>query len=162
MKTKALLNKYRKIIAGLIQEDYDTIKFYIKKSDAWYEILDSDIQHIKTINWCQGQYKVTIEAKSYKHELASFELYEMPHCCAFLISCRSSVNEKFRNRRIGTVLNNLRQDIGRLLGYSTLLCTDIEQNKHQRQLLATNGWKDIYDVKNKRTGNRVYISVINL
>ena len=64
--------------------------------------------------------------------------------------------------RIGTILNQLRQDIGRLLGYSSIICTDIQQNTNQRKLLETNGWKDIHSVINKRTNNRVYLSVINI
>jgi len=45
---------------------------------------------------------------------------------------------------------------------ATLFVTDIEKNIHQRQLLATNNWKDIYSVINKRTENKVFISVIDL
>ena len=86
----------------------------------------------------------------------------MPHCCAFMVSCNVNVTEKYRGMRIGTILNQFRQDIGRVLNYSSILCTDIEQNTHQRKLLKTNGWKDIHDVVNKRTKNRVYISVINI
>lgn len=28
--------------------------------------------------------------------------------------------------------------------------------------IKTNGWKDIYSVVNKRTNNRVYLSVVNI
>ena len=55
-------------------------------------------------------------------------------------------------------MNTFRQDIARTLGYSSLMCTDIEQNVNQRKLLKTNGWKDIHSVINKRTKNHVYIS----
>jgi hypothetical protein len=80
----------------------------------------------------------------------------MPHCCAFMISCNVYVSASYRNKRIGTTLNSLRQDIGRVLGFTSILCTDIEKNIHQRQLLKTNGWKDIHSVINKRTNNQVY------
>lgn len=79
-----------------------------------------------------------------------------------MVSCNALVKEKYRGKRIGTILNQLRQDIGRLLGYSAIICTDIDKNTPQRKLLATNGWKDVYSVLNKRTKNLVHLAVINL
>jgi hypothetical protein len=96
------------------------------------------------------------------HVIATFKLYEMPHCCGIMVSCNAFVGEPFRHKGIGTLMNNLRQDIGRQLGYSVILCTDIETNTYQRQLLKTNGWKDIYSFLNRRTSNQVYIAVLGL
>ena len=168
MKTKALLDKYKKLISGLLKVKEEDIKFLVLQK--WThnigkaefkevgEILYEKKDDITYFDWCEGKYKVCYKDK----EISSFELYQMPHCCAILVSCKSLVNTEFRNKRIATTLNSMRQDIGRLLGYSLLLCTDIEKNNYQRQLLATNGWKDIYNVHNKRTENKVFISVINL
>lgn len=175
MKTGALLDKYRKIIAGLINCSPDDIKFFVKNSSGKLEEIEiieyfepekdkegnetgNKIRYTRWNDWSEGSYSVVAD----KQTIASFELYKLPHCCAILVSCKAWVSEKYRGKRVGTTLNNLRQEIGRVLGYSTLMCTDIEQNKHQRQLLATNGWKDIYSVKNKRTENKVFVSVINL
>lgn len=162
MKTKELLDKYQKIIGGLLKVQPQYIQFQVLKGSKWSEI--ASIQYEKEnedaliYNWCEGRYKVLVNGEV----ISTFELYQLPHCCAFLVSCRSFVEPTFRGKRIATTLNSMRKDIGRMLGYSSLLCTDIEQNKPQRQLLATNGWKDIHQVKNKRTNNQVFISVINL
>lgn len=190
MKTKEILDKYRKILSGLLKLEEDSIKFYrvnqqyidpsmfkvmmanentieIKEIEYFEPEKDEQgnetgeqIRHTRCNNWSEGKYIVVNDKK--QNVISSFELYKMPHCCAILVSCKAFVCEEYRNKRIGTVLNQLRQDIGRLLGYSLLMCTDIAQNVCQRKLLATNGWKDIYEVKNKRTGNTVFLSVINL
>lgn len=189
MKTKEILDKYQKIVAGLLKVNQAEIRFFMHANGVYDSeasikaaIKSGQLREIKEIeyfepekdednnetgnqirctrwqNWSEGNYFMTLNYKL----IASWELYKLPHCCAILVSCRAHVKEEFRGKRVGTILNNLRQDIGKLLGYSTLMCTDIGQNVHQRQLLATNGWKDIHEVKNKRTGNKVYVSVINL
>jgi len=79
-----------------------------------------------------------------------------------MVSCNASIKRGFRNNKIGTILNSLRQDIGRIMNYSTILCTDVEQNTYQRRVLKTNGWTDVYSVKNKRTNNKVYLTVKDL
>jgi len=190
MKTAEILDKYRKILGGLLNLNSNAIKFYTVSQQyihpSMFTLMMSDkrtkeimeieyfepekdengdetgvqIRHTRWNDWSEGKYVVVNDEK--KNIIASFELYKMPHCCAILVSCKSYVSEEYRNKRAGTILNQLRQDIGRLLGYSVLMCTDIEQNTHQRKLLATNGWQDIYNVINKRTKNRVYLSVINL
>ncbi len=197
MKTKELLDKYKKILCPILECEDGDLRFFIGNStvdpghlnpgNRYLYTLDQllekgTVKEIKELeyfepekdekgeetevmirftrwnDWSEGKFTVICKNKV----VSSFELYKLPHCCAILVSCKAFVYEEFRNKRIGTVLNDLRQDIGRLLGYSSLLCTDIEKNEYQRKLLKTNGWKDIYNVINKRTNNRVYISVINL
>lgn len=175
MKTKEILDKYSKLIAGLLKVEPKEISFFLSKypfgasvdfkyaSQAATKITGitqvyDENKKMGLNDWSEGNYAVF-----YGEKLVSmFELYRMPHCCAILISCKSHVAIQFRGKRIASTLNMLRQEIGRALGYSLLLCTDIDTNEHQRKLLATNGWKDVHDVINKRTKNRVYISVINL
>lgn len=163
MKTKELLDKYRIIISSILNCKPEEIKFFVSGRGDTPEsrsIRDeiSSLDYKKNFNWSLGNYTV------FKGEelIASFVLYELHHCCAFMVSCKAEVMPRFRNKKIGTTLNQLRQDIGRVLGYSAILCTDIEQNTHQRQLLKTNGWKDIHSLVNKRTNNRVYLTVINI
>lgn len=173
MKTKETIQKYKAIIAGLLQADHKDIHIQVEVEIEPYgnkrkEFKDiGEIVYIKpetdphvydSVNFSQGNYRVL-----YKDTVVStWKLYELPHCCAYLISCNVKVELQFRNKRVGTVLNMLRQDIGRLLGYATLLCTDVDTNTHQRQLLKTNGWTDIHSVRNKRTKNLVHLSYINL
>lgn len=163
MKTLEVLDKYRKIIAPILNCNKEDIRFFITNRGTTPEEqkVEDEIGNLiyeKDNNWALGTYIVKVNGK----EVSRWKLYEMPHCCAFMISCSVSVREEFRNKRIGTILNQLRQDIGRMLGYSSVLCTDIEENINQRKLLKTNGWLDLYSVVNKRTNNRVYLSVVNI
>ncbi len=177
MKTKALLDKYIKILAPIIgckesdllfmigNKKIEEIEYFEPEKDDKGEETGVKIRYTRWNDWSEGTYRLlrkNNDTNEFKEEITSFELYKMPHCCAILVSCKSLISSKYRNKRIGTIMNTFRQDIGRLLGYSLLFCTDIEKNVHQRQLLATNGWKDIYEVKNKRTQNKVFLSVINL
>ena len=170
MKTKELLDKYQKLIAGLLNCASEDIKFFIgnteikeieyfePEKDENDEETGNQIRYTRWNNWSEGTYVVKIK----EEKIASFELYKLPHCCAILVSCKAYIFEKYRNKRLGTLMNTFRQDIARTLGYSSLMCTDIEQNVNQRKLLKTNGWKDIHSVINKRTKNHVYISIINI
>jgi len=161
MKTLELLDKYKKIISGILKCNSEDIKFYINHSTEEIGTIDYDKDEVSK-NWELGTYQVIQQIENKKIVLSSWKLYQLQHCCAFMVSCNVIVHQDYRNKRIGTILNQLRQDIGRILGYSSILCTDIEQNINQRKLLKTNGWKDIHSVINKRTDNRVCISVINI
>lgn len=175
MKTKELLDKYRRSIVGLLGDksiEPKDVKFFVRKQvydgkSKSNKYIDQEIGELdyekpkeweQIQDWMQGDYTVKLK----NNTMASFKLYAMPHCCAIIISCNAFVAPDFRNKRIGSTMNHLRQDIGRALGYSTLMCTDIDSNICQRKLLKTNGWTDVHNVINKRTQNRVYISVINL
>lgn len=159
MKTQQILDKYRKIISGILKCNPEEILFYVSQrgtigsKDFNTKDQIGELKYIKSNDWGLGFYEVYQGT----NRISTFRLYELHPRCAFMV-----VEEDFRNKRIGTVLNNLRQDVGRLLGYSAILCTDIDRNIHQRKLLATNGWKDVHTLINKRTGNRIYLSVIDI
>jgi len=155
---KELLEKYKKQIAEKIQCESKDIFF----SDEFGNTEINDLYYYKPSGGNPRGFSVLQQIDGKKHIISTFKTYEMPHCCAIMISCNVEVKEKYRNKGIGTILNKFRQEIGKLLGYSLLLCTDIEQNIHQRKLLKNNGWKDVYNIVNKRTNNKVFISVIEL
>lgn len=162
MKTKEFLAKYTRLINALVGSK--ECKIFVVDNGKWKEIgeqyhIDDDIDK-PTIerNWSVGHYRLDIDNTIWA---ASWRLYQMPHCCAICVSCESSVKPAFRGKGLGTLLNTMRKEISTMLGYSLLLCTDIEANTPQRKILATNGWKDIYSVLNRRTNNVVHISVVN-
>jgi hypothetical protein len=105
-----------------------------------------------------GKYELVVKEET----IASFELHPMINCCGICVSTKSNISEKYRNKGLGTILNSIRIDIARYNNYSLLLCTDIESNIPQRKILKANGWKDVHSFVNKRTINRVYLTVINL
>lgn len=102
------------------------------------------------------------QVKDGKDVVAEFTLTKFPGCCGILISTGTYVCYSFRNKGVGKLLNKLKQDISRGWGYSVLLCTDIDDNPAQRKVLKDNGWEDIYQFVNNRTGNNVNISVIQV
>lgn len=93
---------------------------------------------------------------------AQFTLIQMVNCCGIMVSTVARVDEEYRHRGLGTLLNKLRMDIARDLGYTILLCTDIIKNEYQRKILAKNKWEDIFKFVNKKTNNEIAISVIKL
>lgn len=94
--------------------------------------------------------------------IASFSLASMVNCCGICVSTEARVVEAWQRKGLGTLLNAIRIDWARVLGYGLLLCTDIASNTPQRRVLAKNGWQDIHTFRNPRTGNDVVLSVINL
>lgn len=105
-----------------------------------------------------GQYQLMVDGKPAAHwSLAGF-----PGCCGICVSTEAAVHHPFAKKGLGTLLNALRIDWARTLGYGTLLCTDIAKNLPQRKVLAINGWKDVHSFINPRTSNEVIISVFDL
>lgn len=159
MKTKAVLDKYVRTIQGLL--DCSTVEFQVSSVETnhkWQTIGEISETKKYELDWLLGSYRIIVDGAV----AGSWKLYQLPHCCAICISCNAFVDPAFRGKRLGSTLNSLRQEITRLLGYSLLMCTDVKTNVNQRKLLATQGWKDIYEVYNKRTTNNVIISVINI
>lgn len=158
MEYSEVLDNYRKLLSPILKCKKDDIRIFRNNKEA------NELCFSKTDiggNWSLGNYSIVINNGS-RTVVSTFKLYQLPHCCAFMVSCDSIVCEKYRGRGIGTILNSLRKDIGKALGYSAIICTDIEQNVNQRKLLATNGWKDIHSIINKRTNNKVYLSAVNI
>lgn len=94
--------------------------------------------------------------------IAVFSLAQMPGCCGICISHGSFVYTDYRGKGIGSILNQLRQEIAREDGYTILMCTDVVGNEPQRKLLRRNKWRDILFLNNKRTDNEVALSIKEL
>lgn len=94
--------------------------------------------------------------------LAHFHLSQLVWCCGICVSTGAYVYEEYRNKGLGSLLNELRQHIATELGYGLLLCTDKLSNTAQRKVLAKNNWQDVYTFTNPRTGNELVISVKEL
>ena len=123
--------------------------YYSKPNDE-----DPAYREIQTLSqFSQGNYKIVVNERT----VSSWKLYELPHCCAYMVSCNVQIALDFRNKKIGKILNLFRIEIGRQLGYTAILCTDIEQNVAQRKILKDNGWVDIHSLVNKITKNKVHI-----
>lgn len=94
--------------------------------------------------------------------IAGFALTEMPGCCGICVSYYSFVEKEYRSKGLGTLLNQLRQQLAYDYGYTILLCTDLEDNLHQQKILLKNGWNKLLTFINNRTTNKVCLHAITL
>lgn len=107
-----------------------------------------------------GIYLAIKEGISGQSKIATCRLTQLPGCCGVLVSNGAY---SFRQKRgLGTLMARLRLDIAKSFGYTTLLCTDIQDNVPQRKILAKLGYNDLFSFVNRRTNNKVAISAINL
>jgi GNAT superfamily N-acetyltransferase len=102
------------------------------------------------------------EEETPKQQVAMFNITTMPGCCGICLSTGSFIHPSFRGQGIGKLLNKLRIEFARNLGYGLLLCTDRDDNTASRKILQANGWKDVYQFINPKTGNLVHLSVKDL
>jgi hypothetical protein len=106
------------------------------------------------------------DASGYSHQIigdgkyiTSWIMHQFPGCCAFCISTGVYVAGYYRNKGVNKIANRLRQALAKADGYTALFCTDVDDNLPERRTLLANGWQDIFVVTNKRTGNRVNLSI---
>jgi len=147
---QALTNYYQNAISDLV------------KSNA----IINDDQHGNNL-WASNTYGNTFSfnikcAESKNIQIAGFSLEKMPSCDRILLSTHSWVSRKYQKIGLGTLLNQMRIDIAKRLGYKILMCTNREDNIAQRRILSKNGWKDIYTMPGDKLTDNVYLSVIDL
>lgn len=135
---------------ALFQSYKDKIKAIVEQ--------ECDLSH--TLDEDSGDVRFSIRTKT--HNIAGFTMLQLPGCCGVAISTRAVVGVPYRKRGLGALLNELRKDIAREAGYTVLMCTDVTRNTPQRKILEKNGWKNVFSFVNRRTGNEVAISVVEL
>ena len=156
MEQEKLILKYQKLIA-------DKIRHRSKPSDIIFEINNKPaIEASLRFELSDEPFWFKIIHKKENKIISDFRIYQLPHCCAYAVSCSAYTYHEYRNKGIGTILNLFRQEFCYLMGYTSLLCTDIEENVSQRSILAKNNWKDIHSLTNRRTRNKVFLSVVEL
>lgn len=107
-------------------------------------------------------YYLYLKAPEDGNYIAYMRQYQLPGCCGVAVSSGVHVSYLCRNRGINTILNKFRIELAKHMGYSVLMCSDIDSNEPSKRTLARNGWKDIYHFKNRRTNNTVNISIVSL
>jgi len=111
-----------------------------KNIDVWVSFIDTDTNKI----------------------VCCSRLTELPSCCAFLVSHNLFIYFDYRNKGLNKYFIQIREELARMFGYTAIICTDVEDNVPQRKTLKKAGWNDIYNVRNKRTGNSVFLSLKEL
>lgn len=109
-----------------------------------------------------GLYSLVLKNGKTGQEVACWELVQMKNCCGICVSTAAQVRPAYRNKGIGLVLNQIRIDLARAMGYSLLFCTDVVANEPQQKILNANGWKRVHTFLNRGSGNVVGLHVIGL
>jgi hypothetical protein len=97
--------------------------------------------------------------------VAKFSFKQLPGCCGVVVLYHAAVYGRFSKKGLGTLLNRMRLEWARSMGYGVALCTDVTNTSHpdyEQKILKKNGWSNLYVFKNPRTENKVTMSVINL
>jgi hypothetical protein len=161
--------KYLARIAELIEEPVETLSIVGK-------LFREDHTDLRWgfITGEQESYSITLRRlnENVTYTVASWKMASLPGSCAYCITFHSKVGAKgnpwnedykaFTHRGLGTLLNQMKQDIAINLGYTVLICSDVLKNTYQRNILAKNGWDDIHTITNKRTENVIKLSVKEL
>jgi hypothetical protein len=95
-------------------------------------------------------------------EVARFCLKPMPGCSGACVSYGVKVNETFRHKGIGGILNEMQQHMAYEQDASVLTCTVTLQNEYQQRILRAKGWSEIQRFKNRKTDNIVCVWSIRL
>jgi len=161
------LRPYLDEIAAAIGEPAGSLKLIRYRENAWSDVPDRPTEPLEKII---AKPPVTVHEGNtcyavkhpQGHYVTWFNLQQLPGCCAFCLSHGVRVATECQLRGVNTIAMRMRERIAEWAGYSAIICTDVEKNVAQRKTLARNGWKDIYDVVNARTGNNVIVSVKRL
>jgi ribosomal protein S18 acetylase RimI-like enzyme len=94
--------------------------------------------------------------------VAYFKLSQIPGCCGICVSYNSGVDERFRSRGIGSILNSMRIQMAYEDGYTVLMGTTVETNGHELRILEKNGWRQISSFVNKRTRRTVLVHEVTV
>lgn len=106
-------------------------------------------------------YLVSKDANN-KTTYAKWSLKQLPGCCGVCVSYHALVNENYRRKGLGTLLNKLRQQMAWEAKYTILLCTDIISNTPQQKILNKHSWKTLLEFQNRKTKNKVELRSILL
>jgi hypothetical protein len=147
-KKNSTLALYR--IFGYPQDRVDLLSELDPEKLLYYVKNNSDITYRLVIEKIPG----FVKRKKEEIEIAHFKLVEMPGCCGVVISTAAWTEPKFRQRGIGTVMNKFRMAIARAVGYSTMMCTAVDDGITEK-ILAKNGWSKIGGFVNRRTNNSI-------
>ncbi len=151
-----MVKEYAKKLGELL--GLEDVYFDLFYNDKLSKLHDYSLEYIKDENKPNTIYARTKEGAT----ISSFSLSQLHGCCGVCISYHSFVCHDYRNKGVASLLNQMRQEIGKYLGYSLLICTDVVNNLPQSKILEKNEWKHVHRFQNKRTNNLLNLSVINL
>lgn len=87
--------------------------------------------------------------------LVKFALVEMPGCCMYLISTDTYIDGCYQGKGLSYVLQEVKENLARVWGYTKLFCTVTMNNKAELKVLKKSGWEQVDEGINLRTSNKV-------
>lgn len=111
-----------------------------------------------------GEYSIhTLDTYTkYETNIALFSIYPYNTSDKICVATNAITSYGYQRKGIGKALNDLSILIAKDLGFKLIICTDVSNNTPERKILDKNGWKHIFDFRNRRTNNMVTLSVKNL
>lgn len=95
--------------------------------------------------------------------IGKFGIIPFPDCCGICIATKGGIsNTLYLNKGIGEIINRLRIQISKRMGYGLMFCTTTKENKFQQKLLEKLGWKEIAACFNKKTDNNITVHTVSL
>lgn len=93
---------------------------------------------------------ITKRGARYPMTVAFFELASIPGMPGVAVSSNFYITESERGKGLGTLLNGLKLELAREMGYHALIATVNNQNVAEKRLLATNDWTPVFLFRNER------------
>lgn len=97
---------------------------------------------------------------NYLYQVAKWWMVSLPGSCAYVVCYHSEVT--YGNKGLGTLLNEMKQDIAKNIGYTAMICSDVTKNTFQKKILAKHEWADVHTLTNRRTNNEIKLYVKDL
>ena len=95
-------------------------------------------------------------------KVAKWCLVEMPGCCAICVYTGAEVKPAYRNKGIGTNINDLACAIARTDNYTIMMATDITSNAPQQKIFSSGSWEELQKFINVKTNNQVGVYIVYL
>lgn len=99
---------------------------------------------------------------NFKDAIGSFSLTQLPGCCGILVSHNTYIYPIYQGLGINTFLQEIKEDIAKHNGFSTLMATVIDRNPIEMHILEKSGWAKVDSFKNTKTGNTVITYIKHL
>ncbi len=92
----------------------------------------------------------------HKH-ICRFYLSQLSGCCGVLVSHHMEISRSYQGRKLGTLLQLVKERIAKEAGYTVLLATVRKDNPAENHILEKTGWNKILTFTNKRTSNEIFM-----
>lgn len=102
---------------------------------------------------------VLVRVITSERTICSFKIGTLYTCCGIAVASNFNINYPYNNHDLYKFFNKLKEDLCKVWGYSTILCTERDHNKVHKKLMKRNKYKIINSFTNIRTENKINIFI---